>query len=119
MLTAVLLAPLAVLVGQVLARDGLELVPVATTVGVLAAIVQFRGLARWPFLVPALARTYEDPNLSPAAREPFRAVSVVRAPLRCFGCDWLRPHVADGRGRDGARFLSSFSVAGIQTREKE
>ena len=31
MLTAVLFAPLAVLLGQVLARDGLELVPVATT----------------------------------------------------------------------------------------
>jgi hypothetical protein len=69
MLTAVLLAPLAVLLGQVLARDGLEVVPVATTVGVLAAAVQFLGLARWPFLVPALARTYEDPNSSPATRE--------------------------------------------------
>jgi Domain of unknown function (DUF4386) len=74
MLTAVLLAPLAVLVGQVLTRDGLELVPVATTVGVLAAVVQFLGLARWPFLVPALARTYEDPNSSPAAREATAVV---------------------------------------------
>ena len=55
MLTAVLLAPLAVLLGQVLARDGLEIVPVTTTIGVLAAVVQFLGLARWPFLVPALA----------------------------------------------------------------
>jgi hypothetical protein len=74
MLTAVLFAPLAVLLGQVLARDGLELVPVATTIGVLAAIVQFLGLARWPFLVPALARTYEDPNSSPAAREATAVV---------------------------------------------
>jgi Domain of unknown function (DUF4386) len=74
MLTAVLLAPLAVLLGQVLARDGLELVPVATTIGVLAAIVQFLGLARWPFLVPALARTYEDPNASPATREATAVV---------------------------------------------
>ena len=74
MLTAVLLAPLAVLLGQVLARDGLEVVPVATTVGVLAAVVQFLGLARWPFLVPALARTYEDPNSSPAAREATEVV---------------------------------------------
>jgi hypothetical protein len=74
MMTAVLLAPLAVLLGQVLARDGLELVPVATTVGVLAAVVQFLGLARWPFLVPALARTYEDPNSSPAAREATAVV---------------------------------------------
>ena len=74
MLTAVLLAPLAVLLGQVLARDGLEVVPVAITVGVLAAVVQFLGLARWPFLVPALARTYEDPNSSPAAREASAVV---------------------------------------------
>jgi hypothetical protein len=74
MLTAVLLAPLAVLLGQVLERDGLELVPVATTVGVLAAVVQFLGLARWPFLVPGLARTYGDPNSSPAAREATAVV---------------------------------------------
>ncbi|MGH2555571.1 MAG: DUF4386 domain-containing protein [Actinomycetota bacterium] len=69
MLTAVLLAPLAVLLGQVLARDGLAVVPTATVVGVLAAVVQFLGLARWPFLVPALARTYNDPASSQAKRE--------------------------------------------------
>jgi hypothetical protein len=69
MLTAVLLAPLAVLLGQVLARDGLAVVPAATVVGVLAAVVQFLGLARWPFLVPALARQYEDPASSEAMRE--------------------------------------------------
>jgi uncharacterized protein DUF4386 len=69
MLTAGLFAPLAVLLGQVLARDAPEVVPVATTVGVLAALVRLLGLARWPFLVPALARTYEDPNASLAARE--------------------------------------------------
>jgi hypothetical protein len=69
MLTAVLLAPLAVLVGQVLARDNLALVPTATVVGVLAAVVQFLGLARWPFLVPELARVYADPASSQATRE--------------------------------------------------
>jgi hypothetical protein len=69
MLTAVLLAPLAILLGQVLARDGLEIVPVATTIGVLAAVVQFLGLARWPFLVPELARAYADPASSQATRE--------------------------------------------------
>jgi hypothetical protein len=56
MLTAVLLAPLAVLLGQVLARDDLAIVPTATVVGVLAAVVQFLGLARRRFLIPALAR---------------------------------------------------------------
>ena len=69
MLTAVLLAPLAVLLSQVLSRDGLAIVPTATVVGVLAAVVQFIGLARWPFLVPALARKYDDPASSEAPRE--------------------------------------------------
>jgi Domain of unknown function (DUF4386) len=69
MLTAVLLAPLAVLLGQVLGRDGLAIVPTATVVGVLAAVVQFVGLARWPFLVPTLARKYDDPASSEATRE--------------------------------------------------
>jgi len=69
MLTAVLLAPLAVLLGQVLARDGLAIVPTATVVGVLAALVQVLGLARWPFLVPALARKYDDPGSNEATRE--------------------------------------------------
>jgi hypothetical protein len=72
MLTAVLLAPLAVLLGQVLARDGLAVVPTATVVGVLAAVVQFLGLARWPFLVPALARAYTDPASSQTTREAAR-----------------------------------------------
>jgi hypothetical protein len=58
-----------VLLGQVLARDELEIFPVATTIRVLAAAVQFLGLARWPFLVPALARTYESPDATPASRE--------------------------------------------------
>jgi Domain of unknown function (DUF4386) len=76
MLTAVLLAPLTVLLGQVLARDGLSVVPVATTVGVLAAVVQFLGLARWPFLVPALARMYEDPGSSEDVRDAITVVFV-------------------------------------------
>ena len=68
-LTAVLLAPVVVLLGQVLARDGLAIVPVMTTVGVLAATVQFLGLARWPFLVPSLARTYESLESSQSTKE--------------------------------------------------
>jgi len=74
MLTAILLAPLAVLLGQVLSRDGLAVVPTATVVGVLAAVVQFLGLARWPFLVPALARAYTDPASSEARREATAVV---------------------------------------------
>lgn len=74
MLTALLLVPLAVLLGQVLARDDLEIVPVATTIGVLAAVVQFLGLARWPFLVPELARAHADPASSQTTREATRVV---------------------------------------------
>jgi hypothetical protein len=74
MLTAVLLAPLAVLVGQVLGREDLGVVPTATVVGVLAAVVQFLGLARWPFLVPALAREYTDPTLSHSRRDAIVVV---------------------------------------------
>jgi len=72
MLTAVLFAPLAVLLGQVL--DDPAIVPMAIVVGVLAAVVQFLGLARWPFLVPALARTYTDPASTPATRDVTKAV---------------------------------------------
>ena len=39
-----------------------------------AALVQFLGLVRWPFLVPYLARTDADPNASDARRE---AVDVI------------------------------------------
>jgi hypothetical protein len=74
MLTAVLFAPLAVLLGQVLAGDGLAVVPTAIVVGVLAGVVQFLGLARWPFLVPALARAYADPASTPATREATKVV---------------------------------------------
>ena len=72
MLTAVLLAPLAVLLGQVLARDELEIVPVATTIGVLAAVVQFLGRVkpnettlkdRLNTLDPKPVRQLETPHL--------------------------------------------------------
>lgn len=73
MLTAVLFAPLAVLLGQVFSDDT-AVVPTAIVVGALAAVVQFLGLARWPFLVPALARTYTDPASTPATREATKVV---------------------------------------------
>jgi hypothetical protein len=58
-LTAVFFAPLVVLVSAAIPDADPTLVAVATTVGVLAAIVQFLGLIRWPFLVPYLAREAE------------------------------------------------------------
>ncbi len=38
-------------------------------IGVLAGVVQFLGLIRWPFLVPSLADIYTDPQSTPATRE--------------------------------------------------
>jgi hypothetical protein len=58
-LTAVFFAPLVVLVSAAIPDADATLLAVATTVGVLAAIVQFVGLIRWPFLVPYLAREAE------------------------------------------------------------
>jgi len=43
-------------------------VPLATTIGVLAGLVQMLGLLRWVYLVPALARAYADPALDPPER---------------------------------------------------
>lgn len=54
-LTALLMVPLAVLVSAALDADA-TLLSLATTLGVLAGLMQFLGLARWPFLVPYLAR---------------------------------------------------------------
>lgn len=71
-LTAVALAPLAVLVSGALTGADAVVLSLGTTVGVLAALVQFLGLVRWPFLVPFLAREAEDPD--PARRE---AVDIV------------------------------------------
>jgi hypothetical protein len=73
-LTAVLLAPLVVMLSSAIADADRTLLSVATTVGVLAALVQFLGLARWPFLVPYLARAAAEPEASAARRD---AVDIV------------------------------------------
>jgi len=54
--TAVLFAGLAVLTSSALTGADPTVLALATTAGVLAAVVQFLGLVRWPFLVPYLAR---------------------------------------------------------------
>ena len=73
-LTAVALAPLAVLISGALPGADPTVLSLGATVGVLAAVVQFLGLVRWPFLVPHLARVDADPETSEARRE---AVDVV------------------------------------------
>jgi hypothetical protein len=74
MLTAVLFVPLAVLVHKVLTHENTPYMAVATAFGIIAGVVQFLGLVRWPFLVPYLAETYLAPASSPATRE---AVAVI------------------------------------------
>ena len=72
-LTAVLLAPLAVLLAASLVGANPGLVAVAVATGVLAGVVQFLGLVRWPFLVPHLAREAE--RGSEAAEVVFGAMN--------------------------------------------
>jgi hypothetical protein len=73
-MTAVLLAPLAVLVSGALPGADSVLLGVGTTVGVLAALVQFLGLIRWPFLVPYLARAAAEPDATAARKEAIDIV---------------------------------------------
>ena len=72
MLSGLLLIAGAVLLGQVLGFGGI--VPIATTIGVLAGLVQMLGLLRWVYVVPALARAYADPTLGSEQREAHAAV---------------------------------------------
>jgi len=64
-LSAVLFAPLVVLLAGELGDADSTVVALSVVVGVLAALVQFLGLIRWPFLVPYLAR--EARNTEPAS----------------------------------------------------
>ncbi len=73
-MTAVLLAPTVVLLSATLGDANSTVTALATAIGVLAALVQFLGLIRWPFAVPHLARTMADPTTTSGERE---AVDVV------------------------------------------
>ncbi len=73
-MTAILLAPTVVLVSAMFADANSTVLTLATAIGVLAALVQFLGLIRWPFVVPHLARTMTDPTTSSATKD---AVDVV------------------------------------------
>ena len=73
-LTALALAPAAVLLSRSIGDADGTLLAVATVTGVLAALVQLLGLIRWPFLVPYLARVAAEPGASEARRE---AVDIV------------------------------------------
>ena len=73
-MSAVVLVPTAVVVSATLKGANPTLLLTAAAVGVVASIVQFLGLIRWPFAVPHLAREMMDPMSSDARKE---AVDVV------------------------------------------
>lgn len=68
-MSAVLLAPLAVLLSASLGEANPTLLSLATAMGLLAALVQFLGLIRWPFAVPHLAREMANPTSSANKKE--------------------------------------------------
>ncbi|MGH3704778.1 MAG: DUF4386 domain-containing protein [Agromyces sp.] len=73
-MTAVLFAPLAVLLAYRFDGADPALLALGATVGVLASIVQFLGLMRWPFLVPYLARADAEPDATDARRAAIDVV---------------------------------------------
>jgi hypothetical protein len=81
-LSALAMLPLAVLLAVVL-DAGPVLTPLTLVVGVVAALVQAIGLARWPFAVPELARRYVAAD-GPDAEATRRSVEVVFAVLHRY-----------------------------------
>jgi hypothetical protein len=73
-MTAVLLTPLAILVSLSIAGADPTVLFVAAAVGVVASVVQFLGLIRWPFLVPYLARESAATEGNPARHEAIEIV---------------------------------------------
>ena len=73
-MTAVLFAPLAVLVAASLDGASPVLLDLSVTVGVLAAAVQFLGLIRWAFVVPYLARADDVEAISDARKDAIDIV---------------------------------------------
>jgi len=73
-MSAVLLAPAAVLVSASLGDANGTLLVMATAVGILAALVQFLGLIRWPLAVPHLAREMADADASSGKKDAIDVV---------------------------------------------
>jgi len=72
--TGVIFIPVAFLVQQTLASEDTPYLPFATTIGVLAGLVQCLGLIRWTFLVPYLSKTYFEPEATQATRDSIAVV---------------------------------------------
>jgi hypothetical protein len=67
-LTSVAFIPLVVLLRQALANARASFLPGMIAVGTLAGVVQFIGLARWPFAVPYLARLHAEASSGESER---------------------------------------------------
>ena len=72
--TAILLTPLAILLAVSLDGISPALTLAVAATGVVASLVQFLGLIRWPFLVPYLARESEASADNPARAEAIDIV---------------------------------------------
>jgi Domain of unknown function (DUF4386) len=68
-MSAVLLAPAVVLVSATLVDANPSIRALAAAIGLLAALVQFLGLVRWPFVVPYLARAAAEASTTPASSD--------------------------------------------------
>ncbi len=77
-LTALLFLPVGIVLPRAVEREtsggGLTLVGLTGAIGLLAALVQTLGLARWVFLVPFLAGVYVEPSSSTEARDAATVV---------------------------------------------
>ena len=64
LVSALLFIPLVLIVPQVLGQDRPLFLTFLTAIGLLAGLCQILGIARWPFLVPHLAKQYTAPDTS-------------------------------------------------------
>lgn len=68
-MSAVLLAPTAILVSATFTDANPTLLSLATAIGLLAALVQSIRLIRWPFAVPHLARKMSNPTSTASTKD--------------------------------------------------
>ena len=83
MLSALGMLPISVMLAAVIAAEPV-LALLSGVVGVLAALVQVLGLARWPFAVPELARQYLAAPDGPAGDAARSSVVVVFSTLHRY-----------------------------------
>jgi hypothetical protein len=72
--SALLLAPIALLLFRILRTDNNALLTIATGLGVLASFAKLLGISRWLVMMPWLADTYTNPQASAATRDASTVV---------------------------------------------